>query len=80
MSRAVRLALVMALIAFQGSGCGFSKRPYAHDPLLRSHAGTWGNTERALAPDLTYFPEPIPPHAPKPAALPTLEWETVRKQ
>lgn len=80
MRRAVRWALLLTLAALHaaGTGCGFARRPYAHDPLLRNGAGTWGNAELARGPDFSHFREPLPPHAPKPADLPTMEWETAR--
>lgn len=65
--RASLLLLAAALTA--ACGCGFSKRPYSHDPLLRDGAAIWGNSglarERTLGPN----PEPVAPHAPRPPLL-----------
>jgi len=80
MSRVGRCILLLAVVAFPSAltGCGFAKRPYAHDPLLRDGRGIWGNSELARGPDMNHFREPLAPHAPKPTTLPTMEWETAR--
>ncbi|MBA4191705.1 MAG: hypothetical protein C0467_27310 [Planctomycetaceae bacterium] len=80
MGRLRRCLLFLAVAAFPATitGCGFSKRPYGHDPLLRNGAAIWGNSEMAHGPDYGHFREPLAPHAPKPANLPTMEWETAR--
>lgn len=57
--------LLLAAAAAAASGCGFSKRPYGHDPLLRDGAGVWGNASVARTPNLVPNTEPVAPHAPK---------------
>ncbi|VTT97135.1 unnamed protein product [Gemmataceae bacterium] len=57
--------LLLAAAAAAASGCGFSKRPYGHDPLLRNGSGVWGNAEVARTPNLSPNTEPVAPHAPK---------------
>ena len=68
-------ALLLAVVAFALTSCGLTKKPYAHDPLLRDGGGIWGNPAVARQPDYSHYREPLAPHAPKPANLPTLEWE-----
>jgi hypothetical protein len=82
MNRIGKCVLILVVAAFPASvtGCGFAKRPYARDPLLRNGGGVWGNSELARGPDYSYFSEPLAPHAPKPTNLPTMEWETVRAE
>ena len=73
MRRVGRWAMLLAVML--PAGCGASKRPYAHDPLLRDGCGVWGDHGRARTQDYRPTPEPQAPHAPKPTDLPTLEWE-----
>lgn len=72
--RVGRWAFVLALAA---CGCGFGKRPYANDPLLRNGNGVWGDHALAAGREPVPRPEPEPPRAPTPTALPTREWEVV---
>jgi hypothetical protein len=63
------LLLLAAAAATAAGGCGFSKRPYGHDPLLRNGAGVWGNASVARTPNFAPNAEPVAPHAPKLADL-----------
>lgn len=74
MRRIVRWAFLAAL-ATPAVGCGVARKPYAHDPLLRDGQGVWGDHGRARTRDYRPTPEPEVPRSPKPADLPTLEWE-----
>lgn len=65
------LLLLAAAAATAAGGCGFSKRPYGHDPLLRDGAGVWGSAEVARTRDFGPNPEPVAPHAPKRTHLAT---------
>lgn len=69
-----RRALLLAVAVLAG-GCGFGRRPYTHDPLLRDNFGVWGDHGRAANRDPVARTEPVPPRAPNPATLPTREWE-----
>lgn len=68
MGRLGRCLLFLVVVASAASvtGCGFAKRPYGHDPLLRNGAGIWGNPEMTRTTDLSHFHEPVAPHPPKP--------------
>jgi hypothetical protein len=55
-------ALVCAVMA--AAGCASMHRPYAHDPLLRSTRGVWGDPARGRAVDSTPPAEPDAPHPP----------------
>jgi hypothetical protein len=70
----------MLFAATFATGCGASKRPYAHDPLLRHGRGVWGDPVRGRSVDRGPVPEPEAPRAPAPVELPTLEWETPRPE
>ena len=72
MRRAGRLTLFLAIAL---AGCASTKRPYAHDPLLRNGRGVWGDAARARVHDVRPRPEPNAPRPPAPVELPTLEWE-----
>src|SRR5262245_53609968 len=72
--RRLGLWAVLAVAALAGSGC-LSKRPYAHDPLLRGGHGQWGDQSRARKSALPRIGEPDAPRPPAPLNLPTLEWE-----
>jgi len=55
---------VMTGIALAAAGCAFGRKPYADDPLIRSHKAVWGDFEKArFAPDEPPS-EPIAPTAP----------------
>jgi hypothetical protein len=59
-------ALLIALVA--ASGCGFGKRPYADDPLLRGGRGVWGDRQIArqvVDPALPEPEAPPPPNVPE---------------
>jgi hypothetical protein len=71
-------ALLLAVTAVCVSGCGTTKRPYAHDPLLRDGQGIWGHPARNRTMDYPPATEPDAPRPPKPTELPTLEWETAK--
>ncbi|MFO0821762.1 MAG: hypothetical protein U0792_01365 [Gemmataceae bacterium] len=64
MGRLRKFAMLL-LAACPVAGCGFAKRPYSHDPLLRDGGGVWGNHEVARGPDMNYRGEPVAPHPPK---------------
>ena len=76
MRRFCRRTLFIAVAALLAAGCSTSRRPYAHDPLLRDGAGIWGNPVLGRVVDHSPVPEPDAPRPPKPIDLPTLEWET----
>jgi hypothetical protein len=63
------------LTAALAVGCGTSRRPYAHDPLLRDGRGRWGDPTHGRVRDYRPAPEPHAPRPPVPLDLPTLEWE-----
>jgi hypothetical protein len=73
MVRSVRWAVL--LVAAILPACGWAKRPYAHDPLLRGGQGVWGDHGRARNPDPHPVAEPAPPRPPMPTDLPNLDWE-----
>lgn len=56
---AVRLAILCAVCGF--AGCGFAKKPYANDPLLRGGRAVWPSHDEAPA---TPAPAPEPPQPP----------------
>jgi hypothetical protein len=59
-------ALLIALVA--AGGCGFGKKPYADDPLLRGGRGVWGNRQQARQVPGRPMPEPeapLPPNVPE---------------
>jgi hypothetical protein len=70
LGRSVILALFALLPA---CGCGATKRPYAHDPVLRERNAVWGDHTQAY--EFTPNREVDPPRPPRPVVLPTLEWE-----
>lgn len=53
--------LLMCLLA---GGCGFGKKPYAGDPLLRGGRGVWGDRQAALQIHDRSLPEPEAPQPP----------------
>ena len=75
MGRLVRVAWLVVLALLPAFGCGASKRPYAHDPLIRDHGAVWGDHGRASGRTFDARAEPVPPRAPNPVNLPTREWE-----
>ena len=62
MGRVRRWTLLLALIV--AAGCGASKRPYSHDPLLRSGRGVWGDPARGHIRDYRPSAEPDAPQPP----------------
>ena len=77
--RRVGTWVILVVTAF-AAGCGASKRPYTHDPLLRNGRGVWGDPTRDRIPDHRPAIEPDAPRPPAPVSLPTLEWETPKPQ
>lgn len=65
MGRLRKFVMLLVVATCPMMGCGFAKRPYSHDPLLRDGGGVWGNHEMARGPDMSYRGEPLAPHPPK---------------
>lgn len=78
MGRLRNFVLLFVVAASPVAGCGFAKRPYAHDPLLRDGGGVWGNHELARGPDMSYRGEPQAPHAPPTPKVPHSATELAR--
>jgi len=74
------MLLTVVAISTATAGCGFAKKPYGRDPLLRDGAGIWGNSEMAHGPDMHYYREPAAPHPPKPRPTSTGEWATANNR
>src|SRR5262245_31996112 len=74
MLRVVRWTVLLAAAILPACGCGWAKRPYAHDPLLRNGYGVWGDHGRARSRDTCPQCEPGPPRPPMPSQLPNLDW------
>lgn len=79
MRRVARWAVFLSTMALLAAGCSASRRPYAHDPLLRDGQGMWGDPMRGRTFESHPHPEPTAPWAPRPAELPTLDWEKASK-
>lgn len=60
-----RRTFFLLFTALFALGCGISRRPYAHDPLLRNGSGTWGDPVRNRFADNPRIPEPEAPQPPK---------------
>jgi hypothetical protein len=69
-----RLILLVSTF-FMTGGCGWLKRPYHYDPLLRGGYGIRGDYHCAHNYNGENDNEPTQPIAPIPTHLPTLEWE-----
>lgn len=75
MRRVLRWA-VLLVAAMLPAGCGWAKRPFDHDPLLRNGSAVAGDHGRARIRDPRPPAEPAEPRPPMPVELPTLEWES----
>jgi hypothetical protein len=70
-----RWRIAWAIVLLSAGGCGWAKRPYEHDPLIRGGHGVRGDHSCAHNRDGQPVSEPVAPAAPTPTHLPTLEWE-----
>jgi hypothetical protein len=75
MGRVARWAVLLVAAILPAGGCGWAKRPFDHDPLLRNGYGVMGDHGRARIRDPRPPVEPAEPRPPMPAELPNLEWE-----
>lgn len=75
MLRVGRWAILVVAGLLPAGGCGWAKRPYDHDPLLRNGYGIRGDHIRAHDRDWPPPTEPVAPRPPMPTHLPNLDWE-----
>jgi hypothetical protein len=59
-----RRGAVWFLAAAAAGGCGFGRKPYSDDPLIRSQKAVWGDREKARTVPDEPPPEPETPGAP----------------
>lgn len=60
-----RKCVMLGLAMGTAGGCAFGRKPYADDPLIRSHKAVWGDFEKAKTVPEEAEPEPMTPGAPK---------------